>query len=403
MIDLKTRLLAIAGSLILLLLVVDLVRRRKLKEEYSVLWVLAATVLLVLAAWYQLLGWITRLIGGVTLSSTLFFFALLFVFFMLLHYSVRISAMERRLTALVQELGLLGVALPVPERPAPPDTSEYRADTPLCSVIIPCFNDGAFVREAVDSIKEPGPVEIIVVDDGSDDPETLATLEDLNRHTDITVAHRENRGPGAARTSGLELARAEFIYPLDADDVLEPGALAAMATTLTRHSEAGFTWGDYREFGNESGYYRAPERWLPWTLTFVNPYPVCSMFRRSVLEQAGGWSSELRSYEDWDLWLRMAGANITGVRTDMCVYRRRIHGDNRLLPRARRQHAEFYERLRRQHLDIFARRAVLRRQERPARWKLLVFPVIFGVRRFVPLSIETGLKRIMMRRGTGLP
>ena len=110
MIDTKTRLLAIAASLFLLILVVDLVRRRKLKEEYSVLWVMAATSLLVLAAWYQLLGWLTRAIGGVALSTTLFFFALLFVFFMLLHYAVRISALERRLTALVQEIALLGAS-----------------------------------------------------------------------------------------------------------------------------------------------------------------------------------------------------------------------------------------------------------------------------------------------------
>ena len=97
MIDLKTRALAIAGSLALLMIVIDLVRRRKLKEEYSFLWVLASTSLLVLAAWYQLLEWITHVIGGVALSTTLFFFALLFVFFMLLHYSVRISALENTL------------------------------------------------------------------------------------------------------------------------------------------------------------------------------------------------------------------------------------------------------------------------------------------------------------------
>ena len=110
MIDLKTRALAVLASLFLLIFVIDLVRRRKLKEEYSVLWVAAATTLLVLAAWSQLLEWITRLIGGVALSSTLFFFALVFVFFLLLHYSVRISELERRLTTLVQEIGLMGAS-----------------------------------------------------------------------------------------------------------------------------------------------------------------------------------------------------------------------------------------------------------------------------------------------------
>ncbi len=96
----------------LLLLIIDLVRRRRLKEEYSVLWVITALVLLVLATWYGLLQRITDAIGGVADSSTLFFFGLLFAFFMLLHFSVRVSALERRLTALVQEIGLLGVKTP---------------------------------------------------------------------------------------------------------------------------------------------------------------------------------------------------------------------------------------------------------------------------------------------------
>jgi len=107
MIDTRTRILAIVGCLGLLLLIVELVRRRRMKEEYSVLWIGTGVVLLVLAAWYQLLGWITDAIGGVALSSTLFFMGFLFAFLMLLHFSIRMSALERRLTALVQEIGML--------------------------------------------------------------------------------------------------------------------------------------------------------------------------------------------------------------------------------------------------------------------------------------------------------
>jgi hypothetical protein len=123
-IDTRTRVIAIAGALLLLMLIVDLVRRRRLKEEYSVLWVVTALVLLVLASWYGLLQDITDAIGGVADSSTLFFFGLLFAFFMLLHFSVRVSALERRLTALVQEIGLLGVRTPGEEERSEAEESE---------------------------------------------------------------------------------------------------------------------------------------------------------------------------------------------------------------------------------------------------------------------------------------
>ncbi|MEI2703307.1 MAG: DUF2304 family protein [Baekduia sp.] len=396
MIDLKTRALAIAGSLALLMIVIDLVRRRKLKEEYSFLWVLASTSLLVLAAWYQLLEWITHVIGGVALSTTLFFFALLFVFFMLLHYSVRISALERRLTSLVQEVGLLGPDAEAGDRPPEPELG-----VPSISVLIPCFNDGATLEAAVQSVSEPGPVEIVIVDDGSDDEETVAALARCAEAPGVRLVRQENGGLGAARTRALQEASGEFVFPLDADDLLEPEALTMMATTLQRSPELDFTWGNYSLFGAEDGQYRAPDRWLPWTLTYVNPYPVCSMFRRQAVQSAGGWVG--RAYEDWNLWLRLAGLGMRGAKTPAVVYRRRIHGDGRLLPQARRQHAALYAAIRSQNAGVFAERDRLRGIERPAPWKRAVYPLLFGSRRFVPERVETTLKRRMMRRGTGLP
>jgi len=126
----ETRILAVAGSLFVLGLIVELVRRRQLKEEYSLLWILTAVVLLVFALWYELLLKVTDLIGAVLPSSTLFFFGLVFVLLMLLHFSVRVSMLERRITALVQEIGLLTISAPSsPHEPhaedeAPPRSSD---------------------------------------------------------------------------------------------------------------------------------------------------------------------------------------------------------------------------------------------------------------------------------------
>jgi len=111
----ETRIIAVGASLLVLGIVIELVRRRRLKEEYSVLWVITALVLLVLSLWYPLLLKITELVGAVMPSSTLFFFGLVFALLMLLHFSVRVSSMERRVTMLVQEMGLLTVAEPEPD------------------------------------------------------------------------------------------------------------------------------------------------------------------------------------------------------------------------------------------------------------------------------------------------
>ena len=108
MISTNLRIIAIAGSLALLIFIVELVRRRRLKEEYSVLWVATATILLLLAAWGGLLHELTHLIGAISEASTLYFFGLLFVVFVLLHFSVRVSNLERRVVVLLQEIALLG-------------------------------------------------------------------------------------------------------------------------------------------------------------------------------------------------------------------------------------------------------------------------------------------------------
>lgn len=107
MISANLRIVAIAGSLTLLVFIVELVRRRHLKEEYSVLWVATALVLLLLAVWGGLLRELAHFIGADSQASTLYFFGLLFVVFLLLHFSVRVSKLERRVVVLLQEVALL--------------------------------------------------------------------------------------------------------------------------------------------------------------------------------------------------------------------------------------------------------------------------------------------------------
>lgn len=108
MISTNLRIVAIAGSLALLVFIVELVRRRRLKEEYSVLWVATALALLLLAVWGGLLHELAHFIGADSQASTLYFFGLLFVVFLLLHFSVRVSNLERRVIVLLQEIALLG-------------------------------------------------------------------------------------------------------------------------------------------------------------------------------------------------------------------------------------------------------------------------------------------------------
>jgi hypothetical protein len=107
MISTNLRIVAIAGSLALLVFIVELVRRRRLKEEYSVLWVATVLVLLLLSIWGGLLRNLAHLIGAGSQASALYFFGIIFIVFLLLHFSVRVSNLERRVVVLLQEVALL--------------------------------------------------------------------------------------------------------------------------------------------------------------------------------------------------------------------------------------------------------------------------------------------------------
>ena len=94
-------------ALVILVVIIDLVRRRKLREEYSWMWILTGITLFILVLKYEILNWLTGFIGAHLPTSTLFFFGLLFVILLSLQYAVRISSFDSNLRKLTQEIALL--------------------------------------------------------------------------------------------------------------------------------------------------------------------------------------------------------------------------------------------------------------------------------------------------------
>lgn len=104
---LRQKIFAIIISLTLLVFIIELVRRKKLREEYSWLWLLTGSVILILALWYDLLQGITHLIGAGLPTSTLFFLGLVFLILIAIQFSVKVSELNNQVKNLAQENGLL--------------------------------------------------------------------------------------------------------------------------------------------------------------------------------------------------------------------------------------------------------------------------------------------------------
>lgn len=267
---------------------------------------------------------------------------------------------------------------------------------PRVAVVIPCYNDGALVPEAVSSVGESKDVEVVVVDDGSTEPETRSTLEQL-RQRGVAVLRQDNAGLSAARMAGVGATWAPYIYNLDADDLALPDALRRMADLLDADPDAAVCYGDYEEFGQSRLVRLVPQRIDPYRLAYTNEYPVTALFRRSALEAAGGWRHLGAGYEDWGLWMTLAERGCRGVYAgpDVLTVRRRLHGE-RMLSAAKAEHRTLYRALREEHPRLFAELASHRRASDISAVRKLLYPVLYGGRRRFRFErrIKAGLDRM---------
>jgi glycosyltransferase involved in cell wall biosynthesis len=254
--------------------------------------------------------------------------------------------------------------------------TEPQGSLPPVAVIIPCFNDGATLVEAVRSAQAQSRIdELIVVDDGSSAPGTQDVFVVLESEG-VTVVHRPNGGLGAARMSGVHASQADYILALDADDRLLPGALEALAVALDADKGLAAVWGDYQLFGDRSYRRRTAAVLDPWQITYQNDLPATMMVRRSALLAAGGWVGQ--GYEDWDLWMSLAERSAKGKRVEFVVYEYRQHGV-RMLGKFTALHGDTYAQMRRRHSALFVqRRAAWRRSRAPIALRFAL-PLIFAL------------------------
>ena len=197
---------------------------------------------------------------------------------------------------------------------------------PKVSVIIPCFNDGQYVREALDSaLAQTFPdFEVIIVNDGSTDEQTNRTLNDLDS-AKVRLITTENQGLAAARNNGISRSGAPYILPLDADDKIAPTYLEKAVRVLDENPRTGIVYCRAEFFGDEGFPWDLPDFELPRML--VDNLIFCSaFFRREDWETVGGFRSEMKyGWEDYDFWLSIIqlGREVRRIPEYLFYYRRR--------------------------------------------------------------------------------
>lgn len=178
--------------------------------------------------------------------------------------------------------------------------------TASVSIVIPCFNHGEFLLEAIASVERcaPNECELLIVNDGSTQPHTVDTLEKLKQQG-YRVIDQPNRGLASARNRAIAAAQGCYILPLDADNRLRYGYIEQSVHILKTQPAIGVVYSDCQEFGLRTRRRVVPQFNLEAQLRGPS-IDACAVFRKQLWVDCGGYDPTLRAWEDWEFWVHAA-------------------------------------------------------------------------------------------------
>ena len=202
------------------------------------------------------------------------------------------------------------------------------------SVVIPLYNLGRFVGEAIESVLAQTvvaeDVETIVIDDGSTDGGDAVVRRYVPR---VRYVRQDNRGLPAARNAGLACAQGEFVTFLDADDRFLPEMLATQLDVFATRPDVGLVYTGFR-FIDGGGRPLGTNGWsrdegdVFRRLVLGNLiHPHLALVRREAAERIGGFDERLGGAADWDFWLRLARAGVRWACVDRALAEYRLRPD----------------------------------------------------------------------------
>jgi glycosyltransferase involved in cell wall biosynthesis len=218
------------------------------------------------------------------------------------------------------------------------DNSTFNSSAPAISVIVTLYNYRSYIEQCLKSLEDshtmaiPGGIEVVIVNDASTDDSLKRAVawQRVSRHPVRIVDKRLNTGLADARNLGLQLARAPYAFILDADNMVFPRALEQLHSIIVRDNSAAA----YSMLCRFQGAHKDREgllSYFDWDPQMLVEFPyvdAMALFDRRQLIEIGGYDTELYKFgwfgwEDYDLWLRIAQANlrVSFLPNVLCLYR----------------------------------------------------------------------------------
>lgn len=224
------------------------------------------------------------------------------------------------------------------------------------SVIIPCYNQGQYVKEAIESalVQTYKNLEIIVVDDASSDNSRELIENYTNQNENIKfIKNSKNQGASYSRNIAIENACGEYILPLDADDKIHPSYVEKAVKILEENHKIGIVYCDAELFGAQEGKWMLQE-YNKDSFIFANCIFCSALFRKEVWEKAGKYNENMKSgYEDWDFWLSIVELGYEVYKIPEILFYYRKHTVASMTTKAFDNSCSVCRQLFKNHLDFY--------------------------------------------------
>jgi glycosyltransferase involved in cell wall biosynthesis len=227
-------------------------------------------------------------------------------------------------------------------------------------VVIPCFNLGSYVLEAVQSVHDQTfrDWELLIVDDGSTEAQTIQILDRLAEEKRCALLRTENRGVAHARNAGIARVDCPFLLCLDADDCLQPSYLEKTLPLFSSDASprVGFVTTYAQFFGQSQGLWPCSD-FSPLRLLVENLIHVASVFSRELWTDVGGFSPDLTGYHDWDFWLGAVTRGWAWRRVPEPLFHYRVR-EGSILKGSERKRLALRRQIAERHQDFFQQHVV---------------------------------------------
>ena len=267
---------------------------------------------------------------------------------------------------------------------------------PKVSVIIPCFNSGKIICRALDSvINQTWPlIEIVLVNDGSYDEETLKIIKNYSDLYKIVLINQNNLGLPVARNNGVKKSSGDYLYFLDSDDWLEPESIELLLNFLRNKKGLGFVFSDIILEGKV--FKIVQKEYNFFEQLFINQIPYSILIsKKNWLLNKGYDEQMINGYEDWDFNIRLGALGLYGKRLPKALFHYNVSNSGMLLSKSSKLHAYIWHYIITKNSELYKIKKMLSLwhnwRKKPSTYPLIIFFIWYLIFRVFNKSMFTRL------------